>query len=95
MKATQLDVVINILDDCVKQITSTKSKMEIQKSICDKHKETERVANEKLQRLQSLEPLKVSWNLFINKLICLISRMFFFYAHCRKKSSVSELNRVG
>lgn len=60
MKATQLDVVIGILDDCVKQITATKSKMDTQKSICDKYKEAERVANEKLQRLQSLEPLKVS-----------------------------------
>lgn len=60
MKATQLDVVIGILDSCAQQVNSTRSKISSQEVIRDKLKENETKVNTKLQQLQSMEPLKVN-----------------------------------
>lgn len=59
MKATQLDVVLQILDKCVVQNDNIESKLNVKKSIKIKLQKDEQLANEKLSRFRSMEPLKV------------------------------------
>lgn len=60
LKATQLDVIIEKLDGCLKQVDVAKNKFKSQQRQHVNYLEMQKKAHEKLNQFKSMEPLKVS-----------------------------------
>lgn len=60
MKATQLDVITQRLDDCVQTIRSSKTKLHSQVQAHAALQKQQEVIDRKVEQFQSMEPLRVS-----------------------------------
>lgn len=65
-KATQLDVIIEKLDQATHQFSVAKTKFFAQRRLHANNVEEQKKAHEKLNQFQSMEPLKVSTSICIH-----------------------------
>lgn len=80
MKATQLDIIIERLNDCVVQLKQSRVKYEGQKQSHEALVKEQEDIERKVEQFQSMEPLRVRHN--FNLIILAIIYYWQTYSHC-------------